>query len=86
MIFVLVYLTVSIVIYVEMFKFIQRQSLRPKTFDGHPEMQQVKPSESLLVVNFDGPPSTLPSEQHPDLGFAEFLANRDSDARAHDDS
>ena len=49
-------------------------------------MKQVKPGESLLTLKFHGPPSTSNSEQHPDLGFAEFLANRDSDPRNHGDS
>jgi hypothetical protein len=42
----------------------------------HPEMRKVKPNEPLLVVRFDGTPGTSGPEQHSDLGFSEFLANR----------
>jgi hypothetical protein len=76
MIFVLVYLVVSIVIYVKLFQFIQRQSKGFKTQNTHPEMREVRPNDPLLVVKFDGPPRSSGSEQHPDLGFNEFLANR----------
>jgi hypothetical protein len=86
MIFAIVYLVISIVIYVELFKFIQQESKRSKTFGGHPEMQQVKPDDSLLVINFDGSPGTPSAEQHPDLGFAEFLSNRDTDSGNSGDS
>ncbi len=76
MIFVLVYLVVSIVVYVKLFQFIQRQSKDSKTQNPHPEMREVRPNDPLLVVKFDGSPRSSGSEQHPDLGFNEFLANR----------
>jgi hypothetical protein len=76
MIFVLIYLIVSIVIYVKLFQFIQRQSKDSKTQNTHPEMREVRPNDPLLVVKFDGPPRSSGSEQRPDCGFSEFLANR----------
>jgi hypothetical protein len=84
MIFVLVYLVVSIVIYVKLFQFIQRQSKDSKTQSSHPEMREVRPNDPLLVVKFDGSPRTPGSEQHPDLGFNEFLANRGTSDGNHD--
>ena len=78
MIFVLVYLIVSIVIYVEMFRFLQRQSNGFKTQHTHPEMREVRPNDPLLVVKFDGTPRTPGSEQSGDLGFSKFLTNRGS--------
>jgi hypothetical protein len=76
MIFVLVYLVVSLTIYVKLFQFIQRQSKGFKTESTHLEMREVRPNDPLLVVKFDGPPCTPGSEQSGDLGFHEFLANR----------
>lgn len=78
MIFVLVYLIVSIVIYVRLFQFIQRQSNGFKTQHTHPEMREVRSTDPLLVVKFDGPPRSSGSEQSGDLGFNEFLTNRGS--------
>jgi hypothetical protein len=86
MIFVLVYLVVSLTIYVKLFQFIQRQSKGLKTESTHLEMREVKAGESLLTMKYHGSLRALRPEQHPDLGFSEFLANRDSGNRDHDDS
>jgi hypothetical protein len=86
MIFVFIYLIVSIVIYVKLFQFIQRQSKGFKTQSNHPEMREVRPSDPLLLVKFDGSPRTPGFEQSGDLGFHEFLANRGTGDRNHDDS
>lgn len=86
MIFVLIYLIVSIVIYVEMFRFLQRQSKDSKTQNIHPEMREVRPDDPLLVVKFDGPPRSPGSEQPGNLGFNEFLANRGSGDGNNDSS
>jgi ABC-type uncharacterized transport system substrate-binding protein len=84
MIFVLIYLIVSVVIYVKLFQFIQRQSKDSKTQNTHPEMRKVRPNDPLLVVKFDGPPRTPGSEQSGDLGFHEFLTNRGTGDGNHD--
>jgi len=86
MIFALIYLTISLIVYMAMFRFILRQGKETKTQYQHPEMKEVRPGDPLLVVKFDGPPSTLRPEQSPDLGWNEFLANRNSGNRDNDDT
>jgi hypothetical protein len=86
MIFVFIYLIVSVVVYIEMFRFLQRQSKDSKTQNTHPEMREVRPNDPLLVVKFDGPPRSSGSEQSGDLGFHEFLANRGTGDRDSHDS
>jgi hypothetical protein len=81
-----VYVLLSVAIYGWMFRTLPKVSLGSKTQHTHPEMKQVKPGESLLTLKFHGPPSTSNSEQHPDLGFAKFLANRDSNFGDHGNS
>ena len=78
MLFALIYLTISLIVYMAMFRFILKQGKETKTQYQHPEMKEVRPGDPLLVVNFDGPPRSLRSEQSSDLGFAQFLADRGS--------
>jgi hypothetical protein len=52
----------------------------------HPEMEEVKAGESLLTMKYHGSLRALRPEQHPDLGFRIFLANRGSSDRDPDDS
>jgi hypothetical protein len=75
-----VYMVLSLTVYLAMFVWLSKPRHR------HPEMQEVKPGESLLTLKFHGSPSSLRPEQHPDLGFAEFLANRDSNFGDHGNS
>ena len=86
MIFALIYLTISLIVYMGMFHFILRQGKETKTQYQHPEMKEVRPGDPLLVVKFDGPPRSLRPEQSDNLGFNQFLANRDSGNRNNDDS
>ena len=75
-----IYMVFSLIVYLGMFVWLSK----PRS--THPEMKEVRTNDPLLVVKFDGTLSTSGPEQHPDLGFAEFLANRDSDPRNHGDS
>lgn len=86
MIFVLLYLIVSLFIYAKMFHFILNQDKGLRIRQMHPEMKEVRPDDPLLVVNFDGPSRSLSTDKSPDLGFSRFLADRDADDRDHDNS
>ena len=86
MIFSLIYLAISLTVYMAMFRFILRQGKETKAQYQHPEMKEVRPGDPLLVVKFDGTPSASGLEQHPDCGFAKFLANRDSGDRNSGDT
>ncbi len=67
-----IYMVISLSVYLAMFVWLSKPRHR------HPEMREVKPGESLLTLKFHGSPSSLRPEQHPDCGFAKFLADRDS--------
>lgn len=77
MIFVFVYLILSIVFYVKLFESF-------KTYSSHPEMKKVKRGEPLLGVKFRGTPSSHSDKQSADLGFAQFLADHPPNDRDHD--
>jgi Flp pilus assembly protein TadB len=79
-ILVVIYMTALLAVYTWMFLWLSKQNRQ------HPEMEEVKAGESLLTMKYHGSLRALRPEQHPDLGFAEFLANRDSGNRDHDDS
>jgi hypothetical protein len=79
-ILVVIYMTALLAVYTWMFLWLSRQNRQ------HPEMREVKAGESLLTMKYHGSLRALRPEQHPDLGFSEFLANRDSGNRDHDDS
>jgi Flp pilus assembly protein TadB len=79
-ILVVVYMTALLAVYTWMFLWLSKQNRQ------HPEMREVKAGESLLTMKYHGSLRALRPEQHPDLGFSEFLANRDSGNRDHDDS
>jgi hypothetical protein len=68
--FVVIYMTISLSVYWAMFVWLSK----PKSC--HPEMREVRPNDRLLVVKFDDSSRASGSEQHLDLGFSEFLANR----------
>lgn len=86
MIFALLYLLVSLFVYAWMFRTILRHDKGFRIQNVHPEMKEVRPNDPLLVIDFDGPPRTLSSDESPDLGFTQFLADRNSDDRDYDDS
>jgi hypothetical protein len=79
-ILVVIYMTALLAVYTWMFLWLSKQNRQ------HPEMREVKAGESLLTMKYHGSLRALRPEQHPDLGFSEFLANRDSGNRDHDDS
>jgi hypothetical protein len=82
-ILVVIYMIALLAVYTWMFLWLSKQNRQ------HPEMREVKAGESLLTMKYHGSLRslrTLRPEQHPDLGFSEFLANRDSGNRDHDDS
>ena len=78
--FVVIYIVALLAVYTWMFLWLSKQNRQ------HPEMREVKAGESLLTMKYHGSLRALRPEQHPDLGFSEFLANRDSGNRDHDDS
>ena len=57
-----------------------------KTKNAHPEMKEVRPNDSLLVVSFNGPLRSRDAQQSPDLGFAKFIADHPPSDRDHGDS
>jgi Flp pilus assembly protein TadB len=79
-ILVVIYMTALLAVYTWMFLWLSKQNRQ------HPEMREVKAGESLLTMKYHGSLRAPRPEQHPDLGFSEFLANRDSGNRDHDDS
>lgn len=84
MIFVLVYVVISAVFFVWILNGARFKRLHSKTTNRHPEMEEVRRTDPLLVVRFDERPSSDSAERPTDLGFAEFLAdhgpyNGDSD-------
>lgn len=86
MIFVLVYVIVSAVLFVWVMSGARFKRLHSKTISNHPEMAEVRRTDPLLVVNFDGPPRSRGDEQSGDLGFARFLADHGTSDGDHDDS
>ena len=69
-ILVVIYMTALLAVYTWMFLWLSKQNRQ------HPEMREVKAGESLLTMKYHGSLRALRPEQHPDLGFSEFLANR----------
>ena len=86
MVFALVYLAISLIVYMAMFRFILRQGKGINTKYQHPEMKEVRPGDPLLVIKFDGPPDSIRTRQPDDLGFSQFLADHPPGPRNHDDS
>jgi hypothetical protein len=79
MIFVLFYVVVSAAFFVWVLNGARFKRLHSKTINRHPEMAEVRQTDPLLVVRFDGPPREIDSGKRPDLGFAEFLSDNGSD-------
>lgn len=84
MIFVILYVVVSAAFFVWVLNGARFKRLHLKTTARHPEMEEVRRTDPLLVVRFDGPPRTRDAEQPADLGFAEFLADNGADLRDRD--
>ena len=79
-ILVVIYMTALLAVYTWMFLWLSKQNRQ------HPEMREVKAGESLLTMKYHGSLRALRPEQHPDYGFAKFLADRGSSDRDPDDS
>jgi hypothetical protein len=84
MLFVLLYVIVSAAFFMWVLNGARFKRLHSKVISNHPEMKEVRRTDPLLVVNFDGPLRALGSEQPDDLGFSEFLADSGSDLRDSD--
>lgn len=75
---VVIYMIASLAVYTWMFLWLSKQNRQ------HPEMREVKAGESLLTMKYHGSLRALRPEQHPDYGFAKFLADRGSSDRDPD--
>lgn len=84
MLFVLLYVGLSLVFYAKMFQAMKAKHQGFNTRNPHPEAREVKRGESLLVVRFDDSPTTPDNSQSGDLGFSLFLANNPPDDRNND--
>jgi hypothetical protein len=83
MIFVLLYVVISAMFFVWVLNGARFKRLHSKTTNSHPEMEEVRRTDPLLVVRFDDSSSEVRSRTSGDLGFSEFLADRGTD---HGDS
>ena len=81
MIFVLLYVIVSAIFFVWVLNGARFKRLHSKTTNRHPEMEEVRRTDPLLVVRFDGSPDQNGDGEPGDCGFARFLADHDSDLR-----
>ena len=84
MIFVLVYVAISALFFVWVLNGAQFKRLHSKTVNRHPEMEEVRRTDPLLVVRFDDSPREVHSGTLDDAGFAKFLADRGTDLRDRD--
>ena len=76
MIFVLLYVVLSAMFFVWVLNGARFKRLHSRTTNNHPEMDEVRRTDPLLVVRFDDPSSEVRSGTSGDLGFSEFLADR----------
>jgi hypothetical protein len=84
MIFVLLYVVVSATFFMWVLNGARFKRLHLKTTARHPEMEEVRQTDPLLVVRFDGPPRETGSGDSGDLGFAQFLTDHGADLRDSD--
>jgi len=79
-IFVVLYVVISAAFFVWVLSGARFKRLDSKTTARHPEMEEVRRTDPLLVVRFDGSPRETDSGECGDLGFAEFLADHGPDS------
>ena len=84
MIFVLLYVIVSAIFFVWVLNGARFKRLHSKTINRHPEMEEVRRTDPLLVVRFDDPSCENGNGESPDCGFARFIADRGPDSGDRD--
>lgn len=84
MTFVIVYVLISAAFFLWVLNGARFKRLHFKTVNRHPEMEEVRRTDPLLVVRFDGPPREIRPGALDDAGFAKFLADRGTGLRDRD--
>ena len=84
MIFVVLYVLASAAFFVWVLNGARFKRLHSKVISSHPEMQEVRRTDPLLVVRFDDPSGSPGNGESSDCGFARFIADRGPDSGDYD--